>query len=143
MPANKTLSVRQPWAWLIVNGYKTVENRSRGVGNLCGPLLIHASETLTAADYDACNLFLISYPVLANLGSKLPARQDLDVGGIVGQVNVLAKIENWPGAFEDDSLEAAWYTGDIGYWLKNAKPLPFKKCKGKLGAFMVDYEGLT
>jgi ASCH domain-containing protein len=23
----KALSVRQPWAWLIVNGYKEVENR--------------------------------------------------------------------------------------------------------------------
>lgn len=23
----KALSVRQPWAWLIVNGYKDIENR--------------------------------------------------------------------------------------------------------------------
>ncbi len=142
MPAVKTISVRQPWAWLIVNGYKTVENRSRSLGDLCGPLLIHAGQTLTEGDYDACSLFLISHPLIAHLGSKLPARQDLDVGGIVGQVNVLAKIENWPGVFKDDALESAWYTGDIGYWLSHAKPLPFKKCKGKLGAFMVDYEGL-
>lgn len=143
MPTIKTISVRQPWAWLIVNGYKTVENRSRSLGDLCGPLLIHASQTVTEADYDACVLFLVSHPLLAQFASMLPARQDLDIGGIVGQVNVLAKVENWPGVFKGDSLEAAWYTGDIGYWLDNAKVLPFKKCKGKLGAFKVDYEALT
>lgn len=38
----KTISVRQPWAWLIINGYKDIENRSREA-NYRGPVLIHAS----------------------------------------------------------------------------------------------------
>jgi ASCH domain len=42
------LSVRQPWAWLIVNGVKDNENRSWRTDHR-GPLLIHAS--LSAGGY--------------------------------------------------------------------------------------------
>ena len=33
----KAISIRQPWAWLIVNGYKDVENRI-WPANLRGPV---------------------------------------------------------------------------------------------------------
>jgi hypothetical protein len=49
-PVFKCLSVRQPWASLIVNGTKTVENRSWST-NYRGLLLIHASQKV---DRDAC-----------------------------------------------------------------------------------------
>ncbi len=29
----RALSLRQPWAWLVINGYKDIENRS------CGPII--------------------------------------------------------------------------------------------------------
>jgi hypothetical protein len=35
------ISVRQPYAWLIVNGFKDVENRGKRMRH-CGPILIHA-----------------------------------------------------------------------------------------------------
>jgi ASCH domain len=38
----KALSVRQPWAWLIIAGHKDVENRS-WTTTYRGPLLIHAA----------------------------------------------------------------------------------------------------
>jgi hypothetical protein len=44
----KILSVRQPWAWLIVHGYKTVENRSWRTAHR-GRLYIHASLTVDTA----------------------------------------------------------------------------------------------
>ncbi|MCU1592441.1 MAG: 8, gp08 [Frankiales bacterium] len=37
----KALTVRQPWAWAIATGAKTVENRTRGTAYR-GPLAIHA-----------------------------------------------------------------------------------------------------
>lgn len=40
----KVLTVKQPWAFLIVKGLKDVENRS-WFTNYEGPLLIHASKT--------------------------------------------------------------------------------------------------
>lgn len=37
----KALSVRQPWAWMVAAGYKTMETR-KWSSNYVGPLLIHA-----------------------------------------------------------------------------------------------------
>jgi ASCH domain len=41
----RALSVRQPWALLIVNGLKGVENRPRRAHHR-GPLLIHTASSL-------------------------------------------------------------------------------------------------
>jgi hypothetical protein len=38
----KVIVIRQPWAWLIVNGFKDIENRSWAT-RYRGPLLIQAS----------------------------------------------------------------------------------------------------
>lgn len=39
----RILTVRQPWAWAIIHGGKTVENRSANVaGGYRGPVAIHA-----------------------------------------------------------------------------------------------------
>lgn len=52
----KAITVRQPWAGLILHGGKDVENRSRNIaGSYRGPLVVHSSltlATLTAADGD-------------------------------------------------------------------------------------------
>ena len=39
----KALSIKQPWAWLIVNGYKDIENRTWKT-NYRGTFLVHASK---------------------------------------------------------------------------------------------------
>ena len=40
----RILTVRQPWAWAIIHGQKTVENRSTNIaGDYRGPVLIHAA----------------------------------------------------------------------------------------------------
>jgi ASCH domain len=41
----KILSIRQPWAYLIANGQKNIENRT-WLTNYRGPFLIHASLAL-------------------------------------------------------------------------------------------------
>jgi len=41
----KAILIRQPWAWLIVHGYKDVENRTWST-KYRGPILIHAGKTL-------------------------------------------------------------------------------------------------
>lgn len=113
------LSIRQPWAWLIVNGYKDVENRTWST-TFRGPVLIHAGKTMRRRDYDEC----------ANeafyLGVEVPEFADLDRGGIVGQAEIIDCVT------ESDSL---WFTGPHGLVLQNARPLPFQPCKGALGFF--------
>lgn len=45
MTAARILTVRQPWAWAIIHGGKTVENRVRNIsGDYRGPVLIHAAK---------------------------------------------------------------------------------------------------
>lgn len=119
------LSVRQPWAWLIVNGLKDVENRTWPT---CfrGRVLIHAGKTMTKAEYEACVLFIAGVPRLTNW--RLPAYDVLkgQCGGIVG----LAKIT---GCVKASS--SPWFCGPYGFTLAEPLPFEFEPCPGALGFF--------
>lgn len=128
----KALSIRQPWAWLIVNGYKDIENRTWST-ELRGEILIHASKTMTNADYQSAVNFLESLKKDANIALpniSIPHKKDLEFGGIVGTAVITACVT------ESDS---PWYTGDYGFVLEDVKPLPFKPCLGKLSFFTPTY----
>jgi len=117
------LSVRQPWAWLICNGGKDIENRNWPT-HFRGRVLIHAGKTMTRADYQACCLFV------AGMRSawRLPAYDILrqQCGGIVGETEIVGCL------LKSDS---PWFCGEFGFLLKNSKPLSFMPCKGQLGFF--------
>ena len=118
----KTLSIQQPWAWLIVNGWKNIENRTWPT-KVRGPILIHASQKMTLGDYEACQIFMGAFTCL-----EIPAPGCLDRGGIVGQATILDCV---------DHHDSEWFTGDYGFVLADAKPSPFVPMKGKLGFFEV------
>lgn len=122
------LSVRQPWAWLIVHGWKNIENRSRRT-NHRGPLLIHASLGMTRDEYTACLFFMEGFcdPVK---DIKLPPFEELARGGIVGVATVLDCVRAHP---------SEWFCGEFGYVLADARPLPFHAYKGALGFFAARY----
>ena len=120
----KALSIRQPWAWLIVNGHKSYENRDWALHNPCkkyrGPFLVHASKTMTRDEY------AFGVAVAEDYGIPLPAMKDLERGGIIGQAEVVAWHDcppDIPFAFSD------------GLELRNARTLPFQPCSGSLGFF--------
>jgi hypothetical protein len=113
----KALSIRQPWAWLIVNGHKDIENRSWPT-KFRGPVLIHASKGMTREEY--ADALLIANRI------QLPPFEQLERGGIVGRAEIVDCVT------DSDSL---WFSGDYGFVLTNAKPLPFHPCKGALGFF--------
>jgi len=46
------LSIRQPWAWLIVNGWKDIENREWST-RFRGRLLIHAGKQIESDAVEA------------------------------------------------------------------------------------------
>ena len=73
------LSIRQPYAWLIVNGFKPVENRTWPT-RFRGRILIHAGVTYPKGEYaDDAESFGSRY------GIGYPAREAM-IGGIVGSV---------------------------------------------------------
>lgn len=125
----KALSINQPWAWLIVNGYKGVENRSWDT-NYRGEFLIHAGKKFD----DDCYLFLEN----ENFDIDLPSIAELQMGGIVGKARLINSVH-----LRDKYLVTAkdkpWFFGDYGFMLDSAEPLPFKPCKGALGFFEPDY----
>lgn len=149
MTIHKALSIRQPWAWLIVrpdlvktedraaavdvNELKDVENRTWET-LYRGPILIHAGQTMTRADYEACLLFLESDPRLIWLVGVMPDPAELKRGGIVGRADIVGcKREH----------ASPWFVGDFGFELADVQPLPFRPFKGRLGMFNVPDELLA
>ncbi|MFU6893283.1 ASCH domain-containing protein [Pseudomonas aeruginosa] len=120
----KALSIRQPWAWLIVNGHKDIENRSWPT-RFRGPVLIHAAKGMTGTEYNDAYFFALDQ------GITIPHFNDLERGGIVGVATVTG--------CSDDCL-SPWFFGKFGFQLAEAKSLPFRPCKGRLGFFEVEHQ---
>src|SRR4051794_26219539 len=95
------LSIRQPWAWLIINGHKTIENRSRNIANFTGPVLIHAGERITRGDYEACLIFVSTFN--AQIAEQIPDFGEFHHGGIVGMAEIVGH-----GNME---MNSPWWTG--------------------------------
>ena len=112
------LSIRQPWAWLILNGFKDIENRPRRT-HYRGPLLIHAGLSLDS--YTEENLEWL----YKKFGVRIP--KELDTGGIVGIVDVMDCV---------GQHKSRWFNaGNFGWVLANPRRLAFRRCRGALGLF--------
>jgi ASCH domain. len=112
------LSIRQPFAWLVVNGIKDIENRSRRT-HYRGPILIHASTNKSALNADNMEL------CQARSGLRLP--EEYDVGGVIGVVEIVDCVRRH---------SSPWKHGPSWGWvLANARPLKFRECKGAVGFF--------
>ena len=112
------LSIRQPWAWLIVNGYKDVENRDWPT-RFRGDFLVHAGKAMDDMSLEE----IISYYGLEGID---PAQTELKRGGIVGRSTILDCVTR---------SDSKWFHGKYGFKLGQSRPLPFKPCRGRLGFF--------
>ncbi len=118
----KALSIRQPWAWLIIHGGKDIENRTWHT-SYRGRFKVHAAQGMTKHDYEfACNF-------AAKLGVQVPAFEDLQRGGIIGTVELVDSVNHHA---------SPWYMGEKAFVLRDPKPWPFIPMKGRLGFFDVD-----
>jgi hypothetical protein len=116
----KALSVRQPWSWLIVQGFKDIENRTWQT-SFRGTVLIHAGMTMDQEGYEDVRARFPDIP--------LPPIEELDRGGIVGQCDITDCVSQ---------SDSQWFSGPYGFVIENATPLPFRPLRGKLGFFEVD-----
>jgi hypothetical protein len=125
----KAISIRQPWAWLILNASKDIENRSRPTKKR-ERILIHASKTVDDSAWDKIRPMFdrdIRWIMMGNLRKMvtLPGF----TGGIVGAVTIVDCVT------VSDSL---WFEGPYGWVLSGATQLPFVPYKGTLSFFDVD-----
>lgn len=118
------LSIRQPWAWLILNAGKNIENRTWPT-RFRGWFFIHAAKGMTQEEYYSVKIWLPTIGRSA-AAAHLPDFKQLERGGIVG----MAKLGNC--VIGSDS---PWFCGPYGFVLDEVKPLPFRACKGALGFF--------
>ena len=125
------LSIRQPWATLIVLGYKDIENR-QWPSKYRGPLYIHAGKTMSRMEWQDAKDF--ATPILQACCLEpflFPSfdSQFLAKGGIIGKVTMTDCVEDHP---------SPWFMGDYGFVFKDATAIPFRPLKGQLGFFPVD-----
>lgn len=118
------LSVRQPWAWAIINGGKVIENRSMGsirAGRMGpGHICIHAASGMSEAEYR------YGQWRLARHGVRCPRPDELVRGGLIGTVHVTDIIT------ESDS---EWFGGDAGLLLADPRAITPIPASGALGYF--------
>jgi len=123
----KALSLRQPWAWLVVDGPKRIENRKwKTKLELPLPFLIHSAGTFTKADLAFAESWCgITMPKLSSHVYRM--------GGILGAA-VITHI--YPRGAEDGGV---WHMKEqYGYKLESITALPFRPLKGQLGFFDVE-----
>ena len=121
----KAISIRQPEAWLIVQGYKDIENRSKPT-NKRGLVAVHASsKRMTRDDWDWLR------DLCADNSIEVPNESAIRYGGVVGVMEIVDCVT------EHDST---WFDGPYGYVLGGYLATDFLPCPGKLGWFDVDVE---
>lgn len=122
----RALTIRQPWAWLILHGGKDIENR-RWNTSYRGQFLIHAGKGMTRDEY------IDAMACVADVAPEvmLPNFDTLSRGGIVGVAELWDVIQ--PVAPER-MLTAPWHApNQHGFRMRNVRPLPFEPCNGAQG----------
>jgi hypothetical protein len=115
----KALSIKQPWAWLILNAGKDIENRSWNT-TIRGRILIHASKGMTTVEYNDAAAYAWER------GVEIPHQTNVMRSGIVGSVEIVDCVT---------SSDSRWFMGPYGFVLRNPIILPFQPCKGALKFF--------
>jgi len=124
----KALSIRQPWAWMILHGGKDIENREWPT-RFRGRVLIHASKGMTRDEYADAFDFAISSGALPDLQNLPRLHFDtMERGGIVGSVEIVDCVTR---------SDSRWFMGTYGFVLRNPVVLPFQPYRGALGFFDV------
>jgi len=133
----RALSIRQPWASLILKAGKDIENREWPT-KYRGRILVHAAKGMTRAEHEDAIAFAVEAiradPRNADATKKVTLRElgfafdDLPRGGIVGSVEIVDCVR---------TSDSPWFVGSYGFVLRDPQPLPFTPWKGQLGFFDV------
>lgn len=111
----RVLTIRQPWAWLIISGHKTIENRTWQT-DYRGPLYIHAGKR---PDDMARESVVNGVPIDPEL---------LKYGVVIGRVELVDIVRR---------STSPWFQGPFGWVLskpRSTKPFPLR---GQQGLFQL------
>jgi hypothetical protein len=117
----RVISIRQPWAWLIIHAGKDIENRD-WCTNFRGPVAIQASKYVpTPAEISEIELAM----------KVRIRRSELQYGGVIGTAEITDCVSHHA---------SPWFFGGYGFVLVRPRPVRFHPLAGKLGIYDVpDY----
>ena len=115
----KAITIKQPWAWLIIHGTKDVENRT-WYTDYRGPVFIHTSRLF---DQDGFHYIRRKRLWTFNNG------EDFKLGGIIGFVDIIGCTTHY---------DSEWFEGPFGFVLANPKAVTFTPCRGQLGIWDIN-----
>ena len=95
----KAFSIRQPWAWLIVNRYKDIENRTWST-DFRGRVYVHTGRKIKSGDFPEQRDYITESGII------LPEEPPL--GAIVGEVTITDCV---------DCSSSPWFCGPYGFLL--------------------------
>lgn len=127
----RTLSIRQPYAWLIMQGIKDIENRDWKT-DYRGPMLIHVSKTYTRKEHNR-----LAEQIAKDLHVILPSFEDLcaQQGLVIGRVNLIDCVTGHT---------SPWYIPEsFAFVLADPMKLTPVPWRGQLGFFDVPMHAIT
>lgn len=133
------LSIKPIWAWLIVSGYKDIENRNWST-KFRGRFVVCATSTMTRREYEEAYKFAASIDV--DIANAIPPYADIMklARHALGSVE-LADVCPPPTA-QNPTITSPWhFDGNFGF--KLARPIAYKtpfQVRGQLGFFRLPAE---
>jgi hypothetical protein len=130
------LSIRQPWAWMIIHGGKDIENRNWST-RVRGRILVHAAKGMTRLEWAEAWSFAHGSGASPKAVEAGITFENIERGGIVGSVEIVDCIEDSPAA-----RRSRWFMGRCGFVLRDPQPGPFVPWRGALQFFDVPLSAL-
>jgi hypothetical protein len=122
--ADRILTLKEPWGWLMVHGFKDMENRTWKT-KAHGRTLFTSSAVLDLGEYQRARAICVP------LNIRLPRPDDIKTGGIIGFADLAPQITD---------NRSVWFCGPCAWPMVNHFPLPFQRVKGGQGYRFVSPE---
>lgn len=130
----KTITIKQPWAWLEIEGIKDIENRTWPT-NYRGRVLIHAAAKSWTWNAVLKYLTAAMTKVFNEGGATRTWLDSLTTGAIIGSVEIVDCVINHPSIWaEKTDIDRMVAKKPIYNWVL-ANPIKFSEpiyAKGKL-----------
>lgn len=131
----RAITIQQPWASLVIDGPKRIENRLRRT-HIRDWVLVHAGASWSAARdlrvFEFCrHNGLLTEDVSAVL------RSSPQLGGIIGAMHI-ADCKSDADQLGGYPVNSPWFIGPYAWVIDRVVKLPFIPCKGMQGWFNVE-----
>ena len=124
----KTLTIKQPWASLIIEGGKDIENRTRRTKHQ-GWILVHAGLSWCPPELEAFQFCRDRSLLEREAVAKVLREPNRKLGGIIGAMHIADCVRE---------SSSPWFCGPFGYVIDRVVALPFLPCRGHQGWFNVE-----